>query len=354
MRWTSLFVLAAINLLSSGIAYAAGDGAFRISDWMGRAYWNKQEKQLDHCSAQLTNADKITIIYSLDRQYVWSLELSSPAWNFTKGASFQVAFGLGDRGNLRLQAVATEAQLVQVQLPDSLTTFESFRRVIQIGFIAGGLTSNFDLTYNNQVLTALTKCVVRYGAFSRSRAAITAWLKSSVGPKSNTINDASIHNEASALATNIMTEVAIPNAASVPQNEIFAGLAGDAIWKVEKLLFTVSILPHTETSVVDDLPRLIIGGDAQKCRGDLFSGAKIDVIGPLRVARAITNCLTSQTTTTVYYLAIPRKQGGVYLLATVTNGFEITALGGQTAEDVDNKIRASIIVAISKLDEVKQ
>jgi hypothetical protein len=53
-------------------------------------------------------------------------------------------------------------------------------------------------------------------------------------------------------------------------------------------------------------------------------------------------------------LAIPRKQGGVYLLATVTNGFEITALGEQTAEDVDNKIRASIIAALSKLDEVKQ
>jgi hypothetical protein len=265
MRWASLFVLAAINLSSSGIAYAASDGTFRISDWVGRAYWNKQEIQLDHCSAQLTNADKITIIYSLDRQYVWSLEISSPAWNFIKGASFQVAFELGDRGYLRMRSVATEAQLVQVQLPDSLSIFESFRRVIQTRFIAGGLTSNFDLTYNNQVLTALTKCVLRYGASSRSRAAIAAWLKSSVGPKSSTNNDVSIHNEASALATNIMSEAAIPNAASIPQNEVPVDLTGDAFWKLGKILFTVSILSH-ETSAVDDLPSLIIGGDAQKCQ----------------------------------------------------------------------------------------
>jgi hypothetical protein len=65
----------------------------------------------------------------------------------------------------------------------------------------------------------------------------------------------------------------------------------------------------------------------------------IDVIGALRVARAITNCLTPETTITNYYLAIPRKKGGVYLLAALISGFEIMALGRQTAEEVDRKIR---------------
>ena len=350
MRWINLSVLAAINLFVGAAAYAAGDGTFHISDWVGRAYWNKQEKQLDRCSAQLTNADKITIIYSLDRRYVWSLEISSPAWNFTKGASFQVALGLGDSGSLRVQAIATDPQLVRVQLPDSLSAFKSFTRIIQAGFAAGGLTSHFDLASNNQVLTALTKCVVRYGSSGRSRAAVATWLKSLVTPG----NDGSNHNEASALATNIMTEAAIPNAAGVPQNAIPAGLTGDVFWKVGKILFTVSIVPQIEVPSFDDLPELIIGGDAQKCRGDLFAGSVIDVVRTLRVARAITNCLTSEATTTVYYFVVPRKKGGVYLLETVTNGFEITALGEHTAEEVDEKVRASISVALSKLDAVKQ
>jgi hypothetical protein len=42
------------------------------------------------------------------------------------------------------------------------------------------------------------------------------------------------------------------------------------------------------------------------------------------------------------------------LLSTVTNGFEIKALGEQTAEEVDSKVRAAIVVALSKLDAAKQ
>ena len=275
--------------------------------------------------------------------------MASAAWNFTKGASFQVAFGLGNSGSLRMQATATETQLVRVQLPDSLTVFNSFTHIIQAGFVAGGLTSHFDLTYNNQVLTALTKCVARFGSSGRTRATVAAWLKSLVAPR----DDPSIHNEASVLATNIMTEAAIPGTASIPQNAIPAGLTGDAFWKIGKVLFTVSILPQIEASAFNDLPGLVIGGNAQKCRGDFFAGAMIDAIGTLRAARAITSCLTPDATTTIYYLAIPRKNGGIYLLATLSNGFEFPALGDRTAEDVDGKVRASIVVALSKLEAAK-
>jgi len=349
MRQVSLFVLcAATNLFSIGIAGAANDGAFRISDWVGRAYWNQQEKQFDHCSAQLTNADKITIIYSLDRHYTWRLDLSSPAWNFTKGASFPVTFGLGNRRYFRQRAVATDAQLMRVQLPDSLTIFESLRRIIQIELVAGGLTSQFNMTFSNQVLTALTRCVVRYGASSRSRSAIAAWLKSSISAAAAVSSDPAIGNEAAALATNVMTEAAIPKAASLKPDEFPAGVTGDAVWKAGTILFTVSILPQNEAPEISDLPYLIIGGDAQKCRGDFFSGAMLDVIESLRVARAFINCQTQQATTSVYYLAVPRKQGGLYLLSTITSGFELAVPGEQTARDIDSKIRASITMALSK------
>jgi hypothetical protein len=349
MRWVSLFIIcAATSLLNNGVACAAADGAFRISDWVGRAYWNQQnKKQLDHCSAQLTNANKITIIYSLDHQYMWRLELSSPAWKFTKGASFPVAFGFGNRGYSRLRAVATEAQLVRVKLPDSLSAFEALRSIIQLKLVAGGLTTHFDLTNNNQVLTALTQCVSRYGATSRSRADSAAWLKllSSHGPD----NNLSIPKEASALAANVMTEAAIPKAASLKPSEVPAGLTGDAFWSADKTLFTVTILPRNEAPDIANIPGLIIGGDAQKCRGDFFSGSMFDTINKLRVARAFTNCQSPQSTTSIYYLAVPRKQGGLYLLTTFTNGFEIAAPGQPTARDIDRKIRDSIRIALSKL-----
>jgi len=106
MRWVSLvLVCAAASLLGGGIARAANDGAFQISDWTGRAYFNHKEKTLDRCSAQLTNADKITIIYSLDRHYMWTFELSNPSWNFPKGSAFEVAFGSGNRGYFRQRVI---------------------------------------------------------------------------------------------------------------------------------------------------------------------------------------------------------------------------------------------------------
>src|SRR5512135_1873051 len=98
MRWRSLIVVFVGTILFSGsIAPAANDGAFQIADWTGRAYWNQKEKRFDRCSARLTNSDNITIIFSLDRHYMWTFELSSPSWNFPKGAVFDVAFGTGDR-----------------------------------------------------------------------------------------------------------------------------------------------------------------------------------------------------------------------------------------------------------------
>ena len=164
MRWVNLFVAcAAAGFFCSGIVRAANDSAFQIADWTGRAYLNQKEKRLDRCSAQMTNANNITIIFSLDRHYMWTFELSNPTWNFPKGAAFDVTFGIGNNNYFRQRVSALDAQLVRVLLPDSVNAFEAFRRVLQLELIAGGLTSQFNMAYANQTLDALMKCVMRYG-----------------------------------------------------------------------------------------------------------------------------------------------------------------------------------------------
>ena len=81
MRWIpALRICVAASLLSGGAAHAADDGSFRIGDWSGRPYFSEQkdkkqkEKRFDRCSAQQTNADKITMIYSLDSHYMLGIE----------------------------------------------------------------------------------------------------------------------------------------------------------------------------------------------------------------------------------------------------------------------------------------
>jgi len=352
MRWFYLFIMcAAIGHFDGGAARAANDGAFKILDWNGRAYWtqNRKDRQFDRCSAELTNTDKISIIYSLDRHFMWTFELSNPTWNFPKGATFEVTFGIGNRNYIRQRVIALEPQLVRVQLPDSVNAFEALRSIIQLELIAGGLTSQFKLGYSNAVLTALTHCVLRNGTTAKIRAAVAAWLKSPVGSAARPSTDPETQKEALALGTNIISEAAMTKAAILKPDEIPADTAGDAVWKIGDNLFTVSILPQNGAPQIGDVTDLIIGGDAQKCRGDFFSGAMLDVIETVGVARAYTNCLTQQAATSAYYFAIPRKKGGLYLLTSIARGVEVTPSGEKTLRDVDSNVRASIMTALSKL-----
>jgi hypothetical protein len=355
MRWVSL-VLVCVSIAFSGsrTGLAASDDVSAIPDWTVRPNFspkekNQKERTLDRCSAQLTNADRITIIYSLDRHYMWTFELSNPSWNFPKGSTFEVAFGSGNRSYFRQRVAALEPQLVRVLLPDSVNSFEAFRRLPRLELVAGGLTSQFDLNYGNLALAALVKCVQRYGTTAKSRAAVAAWLKSPIGPAAGPSADPEIQKEASSLAANIISEADITKATNLKPGEIPPEAASDAAWKVGTNIFTVSILSQGDIPEIGDLTDLIIGGDAQNCRGDFFSGAMLDAIETVNVARAYTNCQTAQTSTAIYYFVAPRKRGGVYLLKTIVSGVEVTPTGEKNSKDLDGRIRASFMAALAKL-----
>src|SRR5262245_22880626 len=350
IRWLSLIIVCgAMGLFLASPGHSANEGAFQVGDWVGRAYWNQKDKRLDRFSAQLTNAGKITMIYSLDRHYMWTFELSSPSWNFPKGAVFEVGFGTGSGGYFRQRVTALDAQLVRVQLPDNLSAFEAFRKILRLELVAGGLTSAFDMTFVNQVLTTLTQCVTQRGATTKTRAAIAAWLKSPIGPRAGPGTDPEERQEAAALAARIVSEAQIAKAVSLKPNEIPAGTSGDTFWKFDDNLFTVSILSKDEAPEIGDLTDLIIGGDAQKCRGEFFSGAALDVIENIGVARAYTNCQTQQAAVSTYYIALPRKQGGLYLLTTSASGVEVTPTAEKAAKEIDGRIRATIMTALARM-----
>lgn len=340
---------AALALSGSTAAHAAADGSFRIFDWVGRAYWNKQERHFDRCAAQWTNPDKITITYSLDRHYVWSLDLSNPAWRFSKGASFEIIIGLGNGRFLKQRATALDPQQVRVRIPDSLSLFETLRKIYRIELVAGGMRSQFNLMYDNQVLTALTQCVVRYGTSAKDRAAIASWVKI-YAKAADAGHDAATHKEAEAVAAGIMSAAELPKTGKLAPADT-AGLPGDAFRKLDKIIVSLTIVPRDETPGINELPALLIGADAHRCRGEFFSAALPDMIEKLRVARAFTSCLSQDTVRSAYYLAVPRKLGGIYLVAIAANDPDIVSAGKLTARDVDRRIRGSIAVALEKLDK---
>ena len=357
MRWvTALGICVVASLLSGSVVHAADDISIRIDDWILRPHFSGQkdkkhkEKRLDRCTAQLTNADSITMIYSLDTHYLWSFELSNPSWNFPSGSKFDVSFGNRERGFFRQRVAALDPQLVRVLLPDSLNSFEVFRRLFKLDVVAGGLTTQFDLAYANQVLVALTQCVTKFGTTAKSKAAITAWLKSPIGPAARASSDPTILKETVDLATAIVTEAEIAKAAVLKPDEVPDGVKGDTVWKIADNLFTISVLPKDAVPTeIGDLNDLIVGGDAQKCRGDFFAGAMLDVVESATIARAYTTCQTQQATTSTYYFVKPRRQGGLYLMKIIATGVEVPPTIERTIKELDAKVRGVITAALAKL-----
>ena len=356
MRWIpALRICVAASLLGGSAAHAAND-SIRIGDWILRPHFSEQkdkkqkEKRLDRCTAQLTNADKITMIYSLDTHYMWTLELSNPSWNFPSGSKFDVSFGNRERGYFRQRVAALDPQLVRVLLPDSLNSFEAFRRLFKLDVVAGGLTTQFDLAYANQVLLALTQCVTKFGMTTKSKAAITAYLKSPIGPAAEANSDPAIVQEAFSLAGAIVAEGEIAKAAALKPDEIPDGVSGDTVWKVADNLFTISVLPKDAVPAeIGDLNDLIVGGNAQKCRGDFFAGAMLDVVESTTIARAYTTCQTQQSATSTYYFAKPRKEGGLYLMKIIATGVEVPPTIERAIKELDAKVRGFITAALARL-----
>jgi hypothetical protein len=370
MRLVDLLICAATGFVSltglptGGAAQTANDGGFRVANdgsfsiagWSGRPYFTEirdrkqKEKRFERCTAQQTNTDGISIIYSLDSHYTWTFELANPSWNFPSGSKFDVSFGNRESGFFRQRVAALDPQLVRVLLPDSVNSFEVFRRLYKLEMIAGGLTTQFDLGYANQVLLALTRCVTKYGTTAKSKAAIAAYLKSPIGPSAEANGDPVIVQEAFALAGAIVAEGEIAKAAAIKPDEIPDGVSGDTVWRIGDNLFTISILPQDEVpKEIGDLNDLVVGADAQKCRGDFFAGAMLDVMESLTVARAYTTCQTVQAATSTYYFTMPRSKGGLYFLKTIATGVEVTPAMEKATKDLDARTRGAITAAIARL-----
>jgi len=106
------------------------------------------------------------------------------------------------------------------------------------------------------------------------------------------------------------SEGEIAKATALKPDDIPDGVSGDTVWKIADNLFTISVLPKDEVPAeIGDLNDLIVGGDAQKCRGYFFAGAMLDVMESATIARAYTTCQTQQSATSTYYFAKPRKEG---------------------------------------------
>ncbi len=166
------------------------------------------------------------------------------------------------------------------------------------------------------------------------------------------VNAAAHQAEATALAANILGQAGVAGFQILAPNNLPQGLHADAVWKAGPVIGTVSVVEADGKTKINDIPGILIGGDAQSCRGKFFSGSLPDETDQSPIARVFTSCQAPKATTSMYYIAVPRDQGGgFYLLAMMTNKAEQSKTeppAEERAKEMENSIRQAVFKVLSK------
>lgn len=81
---------------------------------------------------------------------------------------------------------------------------------------------------------------------------------------------------------------------------------------------SVDVIQRATPDQLKELTAYLIGRDAKSCKGAFLSGAMPAKGATL--AHVFTTCRTNDKPMVVYYLAVPRKGGGAYLISTASIG----------------------------------
>jgi hypothetical protein len=332
-----MVICGSIVTLTGGPRTASADTLyeFPIGTWSAGAYSRQNSKQFNHCAAGANYNSGITMLFSVSRNFAWSMSFAHRSWRLTQGQAYDIAFTVDQMSPLRARAIAIAPNLVEVPLADSTELFQRFRQGYQLRVAAAGQVLAFNLTGTSQVLPALLRCVqanLQPAGTTTVAANPFAAPANSGNQRSNGASQgrpAAFRAEALSLAANILGSAGIVGFQIAEGDNDFV----DAAWRTDRLFGMVRIEPK-------DPPALISAGmiafDAAGCKSKFASGS-IPASDNNNVSRMFTKCGDGDQGNTVFYFILPRKAGGHYLIGTGTSGAE------EPARQVESDIRQATL-----------
>ena len=351
---TKMRVLAACAILLAGhaVANAKPLRLFKVANWNAGAYANDTTLAFSHCAASARYKSGVTVYFSINNKYNWSIGFSHPGWRLNRGEVYDIAFKIDRAQPIGSKAIAVSTSLVRVPLRDSRALFRQFETGERLYVATAGQKFTFKLTDSSKVLAALLSCVRGY-----VNAPVTADNSNpfAPGPKiANTnpfagggpsnpappISVAATRLEATTIAANLMAITNIKGFRLLSPEQASA-IRVDAAWRAAGTVGTIRIISEERVSSLKNISVRLIGNNAKNCKGTFASGA-IPEPGDDSVIRVFTACKVGDQATTIYYLALKRKQGGYYLFSTAAKGSD------QLAKEADASIRQAVLNAIPK------
>ncbi|MEJ2117096.1 MAG: hypothetical protein P8Y36_03990, partial [Alphaproteobacteria bacterium] len=92
MRFITTVLLSLFCLLSHA---AAGTlGSYKTGAWIISAHDNSDTGAFSHCSASVEYRSGILVIFTVDKNYVWSMSFANKEWTLTKGDRYDIAYSI--------------------------------------------------------------------------------------------------------------------------------------------------------------------------------------------------------------------------------------------------------------------
>lgn len=364
------FTTAAATFLSLAPAGAATIQTYKVANWNIGAYTNNNTGRFTHCAASARYRNGLTLIFSVSESLDWGISFLNPEWNLRQGREIDIEYRIDSGRVNNTTARAVNTRQIVAKLPDSAGLFNQFRYGYRLVVsINDGRPVPFDLRDTNAMLTEVLRCANRYKGYAdrtlnrstgerdlglrndERRRAPNAGEGSSGGVRGDNNRDdrndrvarAPDRNdeppiperqppqkpqnapvtgptpesraEATALATDILRRANFDFELQKPDQAPENLRKYDAVWRADGVLGTLRILSGSQ---VDTVRGKLIADDATTCKGKFASGA-LPAMSGSQSQTIFTSC-ESQNNWSVYYIAVPRRKGGIYLLGVAGTG----------------------------------
>jgi hypothetical protein len=322
-------------LISLQAADAGTLKRFKVGSWDSGAYSDGTRGKFTHCAGSAKYDSGIIVTLIINKEYNWGVAFSHPAWNLTQGMDIDLAYVVDGGEARKTTAKAVSNKQALIGFGGSTDRFKEFSRGYVLKVAAADQLFTFNLTDTSKLLPALLSCVTQ-------QLNPTPVLASSANPAPTpAVQRPDFKAEATVIAANLLSQAGVTGFRIATADEL-PELKADAVWVAADIIGTINVFPTIATKDLDEVRSIIIGGDAKTCKGTFFSGSIPDDGKDNQLTRVFTTCQVKETSTS-YYLAVPRKAGGVYILRTMT-----TAGSEKPAKEADASIRKAVFSAVPK------
>lgn len=306
--------------------------SFSVGSWKAGAYASDSTKKFTHCAGSARYRSGIIVTLVVNREYNWGVAFSHPDWNLRPESKLELAYVVDSGEPRATTATVLSEDQVMIGFGGNVDRFNEFSRGRELRVAAAKKVLTFNLTDTSKLLPALLKCVAYH---INPPPAVASDTKPSA-PKDRDAYRA----EATVIVANLLSEAGISGFRVVSPKEI-PEMKSDVAWVAGDVVGAITVFPEINRNQIDDVRSVVIGADAKACKGSFFSGSIPDDGKEASLTRVFTTCQSGTNTGTTYYLAVPRKAGGIYVFQTIGKGNS-----EKPAKDADASIRKAVFTAL--------